>query len=415
MGGALGSLEEPNFRRLYLARASSLLGDGLVPVALAFAVLGIDQSASALGLVLAARSLSLVLFLLVGGVFADRLPRQRLMIGADLLRLGTQSVTAALVIAGTAQIWEIAALSFVYGAGQAFFVPASTGLVPQTVSPGHLQEANALISLTSSSFAIVGPALAGLLVATVGAGWAIAVDALSFLVSALLLVGLEITGTTFAIATNIVAELRTGWREFRSRTWLWVDGVFSALGNFAVLSPFLVLGPVVAQESLGGAAAWATIATTFGAGAVLGGIAALRLRPTHPLRLGVPVLALLALPPALLAGPASTYAIAAGALFAGAGLSLFNTLFETTAQQHIPPEALSRVASIDWVLSVGLQPLGLALAGPAAAHFGTTATLTASAVWAVLSTAVVIAVPSVRNVRRLDRSTHVAHAELRSE
>jgi MFS family permease len=390
---------------LYLARASSLFGDGLVPVALAFAVLRIDRSASALGLVLAARSLSLVTFLLVAGVFADRLPRQQVMIGADLLRLGAQGLTAALLIGGEARIWQLIVLAFVYGGGQAFFLPASTGVVPQTVSPGRLQEANALISLTSSGFSILGPVVAGVLVATVGPGWALAADAASFLVSAAFLARLRIVGEIGSSRASFFSELRAGWHEFRSRTWLWVDGVFSALGNFAVLSPLWVLGPVVAQRSLGGASAWAIIATGFGIGSVLGGIGALRLKPVHPLRVGVAVLSLLALPPALLASPAPTFAIAAGALAAGLGLSLFNTLFETTAQQHVPPAALSRVASIDWVLSVGLQPLGFALVGPVAQRLGLTITLAASATWAVVSTMVVLAVPSVRQVRRLDSTS----------
>jgi MFS family permease len=404
----LGPLAERAFRRLYLARASSLFGDGLVQVALAFAVLRIDRSASALGLVLAARSLSVVVFLLVAGVVADRLPRQLVMVGADLLRLATQGLSAALLIAGRAQVWELGALAFAYGIGQAFFLPASTGLIPQTVSPGRLQEANALINLTSSGFSILGPAVAGVLVATVGPGWALAVDAGSFAASAAFLTRVRVAPRAAAAPASFLSELRAGWHEFRSRTWLWVDGVFSALGNFAILSPLWVLGPVVAESSLGGASAWAAIATAFGAGAVLGGLCALRLKPRFPLRVGVPVLALLALPPALLAVPAPTVAIAGGALAGGFGLSLFNTLFETAAQQHVPLEALSRVASIDWGMSMGLQPLAFVVVGPVADRIGTGGTLAGSAGWAVLSTAVVLAVPSVRALRSREAAAPAA-------
>jgi MFS family permease len=402
----LGVLTEREFRRLYLARAFSLFGDGLVPVALAFAVLNLDRSASALGFVLAARSVSLVLFLLVGGVVADRLPRQQVMIAADLLRLLTQGTTAALLISGHAAVWHLIVLAFFYGGGAAFFLPASTGLIPETVRAEHLQQANALLSLTNSSFFIAGPVVAGGLVATVGPGWALAADAATFLVSAAFLARLRLPERSGRLRSPFLGELRTGWQEFRSRTWLWVDGVYSALGNFAILSPLWALGPLVATRSLGGATAWATIVTAFGIGAVFGGLLLLRIRPTRPLLTGIPALALLGLPPALLAIPAPTLVIAAGALTAGLGLSIFNTLFETTVQEYVPPESLSRVASIDWVLSVGLQPIGFALVGPLAILVGIRATLSAAAVWALVSTAVVLTIPSVRNLRRRDLDGH---------
>ena len=396
--GAAGALSEPSFRRLFAARAFSLFGDGLVPVALAFAVLEVDNSASALGFVLASRSVSLVGFLLLGGVVADRLPRKYVLIGSDLVRLVAQGLTAALLIGGSARLWELAALAFVYGAGQAFFLPTSTGVIPETVSLPRLQQANALISLTNSTFAILGPVVAGVLVATAGAGWAIAADAVTFAVSAAFLARLRIVPRAARPPTRVLQDLREGWAVFRSRTWLWVDGLYSALGNFATLSPMLALGPLVAERSLGGATAWATIVTALGIGSVLGGVALLRGRPRYPLRIGVTLLGLLSLPPALLAIPAPTLAIAAGAVASSFGLNVFNTLFETTVQQRVPADALSRVASIDWMLSLGLQPLGFALAGPAAALFGIRATLTASAVWNVVSTAIVLSLPSVRNL-----------------
>jgi hypothetical protein len=202
-----------------------------------------------------------------------------------------------------------------------------------------------------------------------------------------------------AQATNFFVDLREGWRVFRSRTWLWVDGVFSALGSFAVLAPLFALGPVVALHSLGGAAAWATIVAAFGLGSVLAGVSLLRVRPARPLLAGVPPLALLALPVGLLAIPASVPLIAIGAFAGGFGLAFFNTLFETTVQRHVPLESLSRVSSIDWVMSGGLQPLGFALAGPVAVAFGLQATLAASAAWIILSTPVVLSIPSVRRLR----------------
>jgi MFS family permease len=397
---ALGALEEPEFRRLFFARAFSQLGDGLLPVAHSFAILQVDSSPSAIGFVLAARSVPLVLFLLVGGVWADRLDRRRLMLATDLLRAATQALLAFLILTGRAEIWHLLVLAFLYGVGAAFFFPASTGVLPQLVSPRRLQEANALLTLTESGFQVLGPVLAGVIIAVANPGWAIAADSVTFLVSAAFLARLSLPRAVASVQLGFLTELREGWREFSSRTWLWVDGLYSALGNALTLAPLFALGPVVAERDLGGASAWATIVTFAGVGAVAGGAVAIRIKPERPLRAGVAALSLLAGPPALLAIPADTLAIGVAAFFAALGLSFFNTVFVTTMQEQVPSESLSRVSSIDWLLSVGLQPIGFALAGPAAEAFGLSAALACAAIWGVVSTAVVLAVPSVRNLRR---------------
>ena len=375
-----------------------MFGDGLFPVALPFAVLAIDRSASGLGYVLASRAVSLVIFLLAAGVIADRIPRKRVMIASDLVRFLAEAIMAALVIAGVATLAELIALVFIYGVGDAFFRPTSTGFVPETISGPRLQQANALLSLTTSGFAVLGPVVAGLLVVTVGPGWALATDALTFLISASFVAQIRAAGIIRAQARSFFHELAEGWRVFRSRTWLWVDGVYSALGSFAVLAPFFALGPIVAARSLGGAPAWATIVAAFGIGSILGGVALLRVRPRRPLLLAVPPLVLLGAAPLLLAFPAPVPLIALGAVGGGFGLTFFNTLFETTVQRHIPPESLSRVASIDWVMSGALQPFGFALAGSAAIAFGLRTTLLAAAGWILISTAIVLAIPSVRGL-----------------
>jgi MFS family permease len=399
---ALGALEEPEFRRLFFARAFSQLGDGLLPVAHSFAILQVDSSPSSIGFVLAARSVPMVLFLLVGGVWADRLDRRRLMLATDLLRAGTQALLAFLLLTGRAELWHLLALAFLYGVGAAFFYPASTGLLPQLVSSGRLQEANALLTLTESGFQVLGPVLAGVIIAVANPGWAIAVDSLTFLASAAFLARLTLPATVARVQLGFVTELREGWREFRSRTWLWVDGLYSALANALTLSPLFALGPVVAERELGGASAWATIVTFAGVGALAGGALAIRVKPVRPLRAGVAALSLLAGPPALLAIPAETVAIGIAAFFAALGLSFFNTVFVTTMQEYVPPDSLSRVSSIDWLLSIGLQPIGFALAGPLAESVGLSTTLAAAATWLILSTATVLAIPSVRNLRRLN-------------
>jgi len=392
-------LGEPAFRRLYLARGFSVFGDSLAPVALAFGVLAIDPSPSALAIVLASRYASLVLVLLVAGVVADRLPRKGVLIGSDLVRLGAQAVTAWLLIAGTAEVGLLAVLAFLYGAGEAFFRPASTGFVPETISTARLQQANALISVTTSTWTVAGPVMAGVLVATAGAGWAIAVDAATFLVSAAFVAGIPAGRRPARHATSVVGDLVDGWRIFRSTTWLWVDGVQAAIGNAVVFAPLLALGPVVAVRSLDGAPSWAIIVAALGLGSILAGLVLLRAQPQRPLLVGVPLLMLLALPTGLLALPAPTLVIAAGALAGGFGLSAFNVLFETTVQRRVPAEALSRVASIDWLMSAGLFPLGFIVVGPAADAFGLSAPLAVAAGWIVVSSLIVVALPSVRAVR----------------
>jgi MFS family permease len=395
-----GPLEEQQFRNYFFARAFSMLGDAIVPVALAFAVLEVERSASALGLVLASYTVPRVILIMFAGVWADRLPRNLLMVATDLLRFGAQGTAAVLLISGAAEIWHLIVLQLVQGVGSSFFGPASTGLVPQVVSPGRLQEANGLLSLTGSSFDVLGPVVAGVFVATVGAGWALALDATTFLISALFLVRLRLPERLPRVAESFLSELRGGWREFFSRTWLWVDGIYSAVGNMVVLAPVWALGPLVAEESLDGASSWAAIVASFGVGAVLAGAAVIRFKPDRPIFAGVAVLSLLALPPALLAVPAPTAAVAAGAFAAGFGLIFFNTLFETTVQEQVPEEALSRVTAIDWMLSLALYPIGLAGAGFVADEIGTGPTLTIAAIWAVASTIAVLLVPGVREVRR---------------
>ena len=296
----LGPLGESVFRRVYLARALSLLGDGLVPVALAFGVLSVDRTPSALGFVLASRFGALVPALLVGGVIADRVPRKGVMIASDLIRLVAQTGTAALLLTRSARLWELMLLAAVYGVGEALFRPTSTGFIPEVVPAARLQQAMALLTTTTSLSTVVGPALAGALVIALSPGWAIGIDAVSFAVSAILLAGVPSRPPARQSVPTVWRDLKDGWTMFRSRTWLWVDGVYAALGNAIVLAPLLALGPVVASRHLGGAGSWAAIATALGLGSVVGGLALLRARPRRPLLLGVPLLALLVFPPVLL-------------------------------------------------------------------------------------------------------------------
>ena len=398
MRDSFAALRERPFRLLFAAQTASLLGDGLVTVALTFAVLDLTGSASDLGLVLAARTIPLVGLLLVGGVFADRLSRRGVMIAADLARCASQGLTAALLLSGHAQIWQLAALQAVHGAASAFFNPASTGLVPMTVSSEHLQQANGLRALSMSGANIVGPMVGGLLVATAGAGWALAADAASFAVSAAFLVRLTLAASEHPAARSFLHDLRTGWQEFRGRTWVWVYVAWASLGNLG-MAAFMVLGALVAKESLGGAAAWGLIMAAFGAGAVVGSVSALQLHPRRPLVVAAATLTALALPATALALALPALVAAAAALAAGGAMMLSNTLWETVLQQNVPPAALSRVSAYDWFGSLAFTPIGYALAGPVAAGIGVAPSLWIVAAFFALSAPAIAALPSIRGVR----------------
>jgi MFS family permease len=395
----LGVLEDREFRLLWLGQATSALGSSLVPVALAFAVLELTGSPSALGLVLSAALVSRVVLLLVGGVVADRLPRQNVMLGADLLRTASQGVVAVLLITGHTRVWELVVLIALFGAGDAFFAPASTGLVPETVRADRLQQANALMSLSRSVAMVAGPTISGLFVAGVGPGWVFAIDAATFAVSSGSLARLRLPpSVTEAPRATVLVELRDGWREVRSRTWVWATVVRFSISNLAI-APLFVLGPFVAEESLGGATAWGLIGTAGGIGAVLGDATALRFRPRRPLLVGGLAASLLTLEPALLARPFPTAVIAVAAALGFAGSGFSNALWFTALQERIPRQALSRVSSYDWLGSIAFQPAGFALAGPLAAAIGVSATLLASAAVQASACLAVSLTSSVRCLR----------------
>src|SRR5919202_784355 len=286
----LHALGQRDFRLLFTGQVVSLIGDGMVAVALSFAVLDLTGSVADLGFVLAARNVPLVAFLLVGGVYADRLPRRTVMVGADLVRCASQGTLAALLISGHAQLWQLLLLQAVHGTGSAFFNPASIAIIPETVEPKLLPEANALRGIAFALGDLVGPALAGVHVTTAGSGWTIAADAATFALSAAALTGVRPTPREPVASRSMVGDLADGWREFRRRRWL---------------------------VSIVGAGAWAAIEASFGGGSIAGGVLALHLRPARPLVVAMAAIAIFGLPAALLAVPAPAVPICAGAVVGG--------------------------------------------------------------------------------------------------
>ena len=403
-------LGERHFRLLWLARSTSSIGDALVPVATAFAVLDLG-SASDLGLVLAAYMGSRMIFIVVGGVWADRLPRQVVMIAADVVRAAVQGIVAILFFSGSAEVWHLIISSAVFGCASAFFGPASTGLVPTLVRPIHLQEANALLGFSRNAIEVFGPALSGLLVATMGYEVVFAIDAASFVVSGLFLVMMRLpTLRPVRERTSFLADVKEGAREVAARTWLWTAFISFALGNLA-MAPYWVLGPLVAETELGGAKDWGLMMTGGAIGGVLGGAIAFRWKPARPLLVSFPVM--LGLPAALLAlaVPLPLPLLIVGSALTVVGIVLGNTLWQTVVQQEVPNEKLARVDALDWMVSLVFMPAGYILAGPLAEAIGVTETLVLAAALGIVAHLGILLVPSVRTMRRPDGANVADPAE----
>lgn len=392
---SFSALRAPNLRRYVAATAISTLGSGMADVALAFAVLDLGGPTD-LGVVLLAREAPLVVLLLLGGVWADRISRRLILVGADVVRSASQAAAALLLLTGTADVWSLALLQMAFGAAGAFSRPAHTGLVQQIASADRLQEANALLGLARSTMRIVGPAVGATIVVAASPAWAIAVDATTFGLSAVLVQSLRLADVARVSAGGIFADLRDGWREFTSRTWVWTIVAYFGLYQLTLFPALLVLGPFVAKEELGGAAAWGAILAAQAVGSVVGGLVALRVRFARPLVADT----LLAMPMAgillLLVVPAPVVVLAVAGFAAAACLTVGDVVWFATLQRHIPEHAISRISSFDWFGSVALNPLGYLLVGPLAGEIGVSATLALAGTLNLAFGVALLGVPAIR-------------------
>ncbi|HWK25498.1 MAG TPA: MFS transporter [Solirubrobacter sp.] len=394
----MGVLRLREFRLLFLAQAVSVVGDRMVGIALAFAVLHLGGSATEVGIVLACRTLPLVATLLVGGVVADRVSRQVVMLVSDLARLVTQGLMAGLLIAGVADVWMIAVLAGLTGAAGGFFNPAVTGIVPLIVPRERLQEAAGLRATALSGGEIAGPVIAGVLIASVGAGWALAFDAATFAVSAAFLFALRLPAAIPRAASSFIEDLREGWSLFWSLTWLWSLVAAAAFGNL-LWGAWAVLGPVIAESDLGGAAVWGTVLGAMGIGALAGALIATRARPHRPLVLAAGAYGLFFFPLAFLAAGVPVAVLALGALLGGVAMMLGNSVWEATLQAKVPAESLGRVSAYDWFGSMAFSPLGMAIWGPLAGAMGIRPALWLATGLQLASVAALLSVPEIRHMR----------------
>nr|WP_111493113.1 MFS transporter [Peterkaempfera bronchialis] len=382
------------------------LGNAGAPIATAFAVLRSGGDAGDVGWTAAARLLPTVLFLLIGGALADRLPRHRVMVAANALNAVSQAALAVLVLCGTVQLWQLLVLAAAGGTGQAFYSPAAQGVILGSVDRAHAARAFAVFRIAVNAAQIGGAALGGALVAAVGPGWVLAADAAGFAAAAGLRTLLDAPARQAAPQDGgMLRDLLDGWREFASRRWLWAVVVQFSVVNACLIATEAVLGPIVADDRLGGARPWGLALAASGIGMVAGGLLMVRWRPRRILLAGNAGVFLFALPSAALAAGAPLPLLAAAMFAAGLGAEVFGVNWMVALQQEIPEEKTARVAAYDWLGSVALTPVGTAVAGPATVALGLDGTLWTATALCLALTVLVLATPEVRRLSRTRTST----------
>lgn len=396
----MGVLRDPVIQRLTIARSFVSLANGMLPVALSFTILELLHSATDLGLILGAETLTMVLAILFAGVLADRLPRKWLLVVSDLFFGASMLASGIFAVFAIKQLLYYVLAAVLIGFADALFVPAFEGWAQQVIAPAKRQQANAVRSVYRNLGSIAGPFLAALLVAIISAPWALAVAGIFPLIGGAIFAKMPSGSNPNEQPATLLAELRSGWGAFRSRTWIWVIDLQFALWHVVIWAPLMVLGPVLAERYYHGATSWAFIWAGVGIGGVLGGVIAFKYHPRFPIRTGT--IAMVALGPVmiLLAYHANIWLTSGAAILGGAGLEFFGALWSYSFQTHVPSDVISKVASFDFLASVGFLPIGLALAVPLSHLVSIGGVFLIGGGYLVISAAIVLLVPSVRQLPR---------------
>ncbi|MEN4575995.1 MFS transporter [Pantoea agglomerans] len=400
------AFQHTSFRYLFFGRLFTVLGNGIAPIALAFAVLDIGGSASDLGIVVASRSLCNVLFLLVGGVVADRYSRSRVLVSSAVVAAVSQAIVAWSVLDGSATVISLTLLGALNGAAAGIALPASSALVPQVVPATDLRQANALIQLGIYGGTVMGASMGGIITSAVGPGWGLAIDALGFAVSAPLYFLIRVKSNKAAASQgNILLDIKEGWAEFAGRSWIWSIVLQFAIINVAFNGIVEVFGPMIADASFG-RARWGIIVAAHSVGLIAGSFLAMKWHPRRDLLIGAMLAGLCALPIFMLSQDASAALLIVGFFIAGMSLGLFGVTWAHSLQTHIPPDKLARVYAYDAMGSFIAIPFGQLVAGPLATHFGMSAVLLMSALAVVMATAGVGLVPAIRQPEKMGAKSH---------
>ncbi|MBT2452852.1 MFS transporter [Streptomyces sp. ISL-43] len=400
-----------NYTLLTGAAVVTNLGSHGALIASSFAVLEAGGSVGDVGLVAAARTLPLVLFLLIGGAIADRIPRHHVMVAANALNCLSQAAFAVLVLAGDPRLWQMMLLTALCGTGTAFFNPAAEGMLLSSVSGEHANRAFALFRMAMNGAGIGGAALGGAMIAAMGPGWVLAVDAAAFAVAGALRAFLDVSHVADrASGGGLLADLREGWVEVKTRPWLWSIVLQFSVVVAVVGAAEAVYGPLVARDRLGGAAPWGLALAFFGLGTIGGAVLMMLWKPRRLLLVGTLCVFPLALPSAGLAVPLPVWGLCAVMLVSGTAIEVFGVSWMTTMHQEIPEEKFSRVSAYDWFGSVSMLPLATAVAGPVESAIGRTSALWGCAALVIVVTAAVLLVPDVRHMTRKPPKSSPAEA-----
>ncbi|WP_327088146.1 MFS transporter [Nonomuraea sp. NBC_01738] len=391
-----------DFRLFFVARTVSMLGMAMMPVAAALGMREAGYGATGVGLALAATSLPFVLLILFGGVLMDRFTPRRMMVGADVARVLTQGTTAVLFLTGRPELWQILALSAINGVAGAMYSPGVAGTIPRIT--GDVQRANAAMRVSEAIMQLMGPGVAGALVGFAGVGTVFALDAAGFAVSGCCLVLMRYRAVVTEAGEPMLRKLREGWQEFRSRTWMWSVILTWVIFGITLFGPLIPLGSELITAAHG-ETAYGLVLSAGGAGTIIGGLVAMRVRPVRPLAAGAAGMVLFAVQPVTIALGVSLPVLMAGHVVGGAAWGFWSVMWATSVQTQVPGEALNRVSAYEIGGSVMAMPIGQALAGPAGALVGADVVLGFSGVVGVLGCAALLAVPAVRGLRGVRHTT----------
>jgi MFS family permease len=367
-------------------------------VGVAFAVLDATGSTADLSYVLAAQIAPTLVFALIGGVFADRMPPQRVIIAGNLMIALGEGTFGLLVLTGHPRLWQMIVLECVTGTGMALFYPASQALLPRVVPDSLLTQASALSRMMMNAGQMGGAAIAGLVVAAIGPGWALAICGLGMIGTVPVLLSMRAVAAERTQTHGILRELRDGWSEFWSRTWLWVTVAQYLVVMMAWYGGFQVLGPAVARSHLGGPAAWGAITAAESVGLIAGGLLSLRHTPRRPVLFVALIGMTIALPTLALAMLWPLPLVCLCSFAVGAAVEAMMVQWTVTMATHIPPARLARVSSYDVLGSTMAMPAGALAAGPIAAAIGVSATQYACVVLILVASALALIPREVRTM-----------------
>lgn len=387
------------FSMLVTARLISNVGNGLSPIALAYGVLSLPGAdGSDLSAVMGARYLPLIIFMLFGGVFADRFQRNRIVGGSDIIGSALVAVSALSLIAGFSSVLLLAVMGALFGVLNALWWPAMSGVLPEILPKEKLQEGNAIIGLMSNIGVVFGTLLGGVIVTLTSPGWALLIDGATFFIAGLIVWNLKLDAKSRVESPGIIHDLRIGWREFISRSWLVTMVIAFAFINMAFDSMITILGPLNFSDPETGPRNWSYNLAGLTIGMMIGGVIVLKFKFKHPLFVSMILVAISGIWDFALAFDLSLAISIAAGIFSGIAVEIFLVTWSTSMQTHIPEESFSRVNAYDSLGSYGFAPLGIIIAGPLAEAFSVNSILFATGSITLLASAVALSVKSVRTL-----------------